>query len=68
MSRDDRHVYPVNDLVEHLTDGGECPCGPTTMPVERPDGSISYVVLHHSLDGREHNEDGHDRAACPLCA
>ena len=23
------HVYPNNDLIEHDTDGGDCPCGPT---------------------------------------
>lgn len=47
------HVSPVADLVEHDTDGGDCVCGPDTTPVERDDGSIGYVVTHHSLDGRE---------------
>lgn len=50
------HTYPVNDLIEHVTDGGECPCGPTTEPVMRQDGSNGWVVIHHSLDGREANE------------
>lgn len=40
MSADDHHVYPVNDLVEHTTDGSDCICGPTTEPVVRDDGSI----------------------------
>lgn len=62
------HTYPVNDLVEHITDGGDCPCGPRTEPVERQDGSIGYVVVHHSLDGREHQEADHDREACPGCS
>jgi len=22
------HVYPNNDLIEHDTDGSDCPCGP----------------------------------------
>lgn len=62
------HVFPISDLIEHVTDGGECPCGPTTEPVERDDGSMGWLVTHHSLDGREHAEPDHDRAACPLCA
>lgn len=62
------HTYPVADLIEHVTDGDGCPCGPTTEPVMRDDGSNGWVVIHHSLDGREHFEPDHDRAACPLCA
>jgi hypothetical protein len=53
MSDGDYHVYPVNDLVEHVTNGDGCVCGPETQPVERDDGSIGYVIVHHSLDGRE---------------
>ena len=51
------HTLPVNDLIEHVTDGGECPCGPTTYPVF---GDwyrlVGTNVVHHSLDGRELNE------------
>lgn len=48
------HVYPVDDLIEHLTDAGAfCPCGPTFEPVKREDGSVGWVLTHHSLDGRE---------------
>lgn len=51
------HVYPVNDLVEHDTsEGGDCPCGPRTEPVKREDGSMGWLVTHHSLDGREQQE------------
>ncbi len=50
------HVYPTGDLVEHDTDGGDCICGPTTEPVMRNDGSNGWVVVHHSLDGREAHE------------
>ncbi|ABS03219.1 hypothetical protein [Kineococcus radiotolerans] len=50
------HVSPVNDLVEHNTTGDDCPCGPTTEPVPRPDGSIGWLITHHSLDGREQHE------------
>lgn len=31
----------------------DCPCGPTSQPVTRDDGSVGWVVVHHSLDGRE---------------
>lgn len=68
MAADDVHTYPVNDLVEHATDGGDCPCGPETVPVEREDGSVGYVISHHALDGREHFESDHDRGACSLCS
>ena len=50
------HVYPANDLIEHVTDSDECACGPTSEPVERDDGSTGWLVTHHSLDGREANE------------
>ena len=51
------HVYPVDDLVEHNTSGEEdCICGPETEPVEAEDGSIGWLVTHHSLDGRELSE------------
>lgn len=50
------HTYPVDDLIEHATDGGDCPCGPTVEPVPRDDGSIGWHVLHHSLDNREARE------------
>lgn len=50
------HTYPVRDIVEHDTDGGDCICGPTTEPVQRDDGSYGWHILHHSLDGRELRE------------
>jgi hypothetical protein len=50
------HVFPVGDLVEHNTDGADCPCGPTTETVFRDDGSNGWLVTHHSLDGRERYE------------
>lgn len=50
------HVFPVNDLVEHETDSDDCVCGPTTEPVETEDGSTNWLVIHHSLDGRELDE------------
>jgi hypothetical protein len=50
------HTYPVDDLVEHELVGDGCPCGPTTEPVFRHDGSCGWLIVHHSLDGRERSE------------
>lgn len=53
MSDGDVHTRPADDLIEHATDGSDCICIPEVIPVEREDGSIGYVYVHHSLDGRE---------------
>lgn len=51
------HVYPNDDLIEHDTEhGGDCICGPEVEAVKRDDGSFAYIVVHHSLDGREKYE------------
>lgn len=47
------HVVPVADLIEHTLLDEDCPCGPTTEPVEAEDGHIGWLITHHSLDGRE---------------
>ncbi len=49
------HVEPVGDLIEH-EDSDECPCGPSVEHVARADGSSGWLVVHHSLDGREGRE------------
>lgn len=49
------HVLPVADLIQHDTDD-DCPCGPRAEPVGRADGSMEWVAVHHSLDGREQSE------------
>lgn len=54
--RNTTHVYPINDLIEHNTDSDDCICGPRIDVVKRKDGSCAYIVVHHSLDGREKNE------------
>jgi hypothetical protein len=46
------HVKPRNDLIQHDSTE-DCPCGPTAKPVKRADGSIGWVFIHPSLDGRE---------------
>ena len=56
------HTMPVNDLIEH-EDSSECICGPECIPVEREDGSYGWLYSHHSLDGREENEQPQEVAA-----
>lgn len=53
----DLHVVPVDDAITHdtTTDDG-CVCGPTIQPVKADDGSVGWLAVHHSLDGRERNE------------
>lgn len=50
------HVEPINDLIDHDTSGTPCVCGPRDRPVKADDGSIGWVVVHNSLDGRERHE------------
>lgn len=50
------HAYPLNDLVEHETESENCVCGPAVLPIKHDDGSSGWIILHHSLDGRELNE------------
>lgn len=52
------HVAPVDDLIQHdrASDEPDCPCGPDVMPVKRDDGSMGWLIVHHSLDGREHGD------------
>lgn len=46
---------PVNDLIFH--EDQDCPCGPRTIPVSNLlDGGFGWVIVHHSLDGRERYE------------
>jgi hypothetical protein len=63
------HTIPINDLITHVTDGSDCPCGPTVIPIERADGSMAFQYVHHSLDGREFAEkqDGEPSFTCPIC-
>jgi hypothetical protein len=52
------HVWPTKDAIKHDTkdDDGNCVCGPRTDPVKRDDGSIGWLIVHYSLDGREASE------------
>ena len=58
------HTIPLADLIEHVTDGDACPCGPEVVPVECDDGSIGYDIVHFSLDGREFKD--YDYAGPPM--
>ena len=48
-------VLPKDDLVTHEA-SDDCPCGPRVEAVKRTDGSIGWVAVHASLDGRELSE------------
>ena len=53
------HITPVNDYIEHEEGlGDDCVCQPTASPVKRDDGSVAWIMMHHSLDGRELRERG----------
>jgi hypothetical protein len=51
---DDVHILPDHDNLAHTYD--DCICGPTTECVPREDGTLGWMLTHHSLDGRELNE------------
>lgn len=49
------HITPIGDLIEHeLTE--ECPCGPQQQLVQHDDAPDGWLIVHHSLDGREQIE------------
>lgn len=52
------HVTPQCDLVDHDTGTAEpdCVCGPEVRPDPQEDGSMGWLLVHHSLDGREQAE------------
>ena len=45
------HIVPNRDTVAH--EAHDCPCGVTTEPIMRADGSNGWLIVHYSLDGRE---------------
>ncbi len=45
------HIYPVNDVRDHETEGKPCWCAPT---VDEEEG----VIIHNAMDGREAYETG----------
>lgn len=52
------HVVPVGDVIPH-SEGpdGDCVCGPTVEFGDSDDGPDSWLLTHHSLDGRERYEE-----------
>lgn len=58
------HVYPLNDIREHILDGLWCPCMPRLVPADAVDGDGGLcqpddshaVIRHNSYDGREVRE------------
>ena len=45
----------TDDIIEHeVTE--DCACGPTVEPVKDDDGATGWLIVHHSLDGRERFE------------
>jgi hypothetical protein len=56
------HVYPTGDHIEHvISETEDCPCGPRTEAIKRNDGSVGWLHVHHSLDGRELKEQADER-------
>lgn len=63
LGADVLHITPTDDLIAHDTSGErECVCGPRHQ-LERTDDGDRWLVVHHSLDGRETRmNDKHDEA------
>lgn len=49
------HIMPRGDLIEHDA-ADECICGPSVEGRPDEEGSYRWLVVHHSLDGREGHE------------
>lgn len=50
-----RYIMPVGDAVAH-EEGEECICGPDVEQLLADDRLVSVMIIHHSLDGREQDE------------
>ena len=48
MADGDIHVYPVNDLREHVLTGTDCPCEPEVEVI----GAV-LLIAHNAFDHRE---------------
>lgn len=48
MANNDQHVYPLNDLREHIIEGVDCPCNPTVEVV-----GANLLIIHNAFDHRE---------------
>lgn len=52
------HVVPNNDYIKHNLETNHCVCGQRIERVVEDDGSVGWLIVHHSLDGREFRERG----------
>lgn len=48
MADNDIHVYPVNDLQEHVLVGVDCPCDPDVEVI-----GATLLIVHNAFDHRE---------------
>jgi len=48
LVNNDTHVFPLNDLREHVTEGVDCPCNPTVEVI-----GASLLIIHNAFDNRE---------------
>lgn len=53
QAADGAAIAPTDDQIVHDLAGDECVCGPQVVPVTRGDGSVGWLYVHNSLDGRE---------------
>lgn len=51
------HVYPVDDLRPHETEGDPCRCHPVYQYI----GSGQVMVIHNAFDGRDLKEIAEQR-------
>ena len=47
------HVWPVNDLIEHVILGNGRACGAEVTEGKLKDGSKCWEIVYNALDGRE---------------
>ncbi len=49
---DSVHVAPSPDVIDHLLTA-DCSCIPACEPMERTDGTVGWLYVHNSGDGRD---------------
>jgi hypothetical protein len=47
------HIYPLDDLAAHNTNGGPCSCQPRVESGDIEGYVVKVLVIHNSFDGRE---------------
>jgi len=53
-----RHVYPIDELEDHIIDSADCPCGPklemgngTIIVIHNPWDRTSRIEFYHGIHG-----------------